>query len=170
MNKPNPIDPVLDFFVYAPLGAALQARKHIEGFAEQGRLAAEGRMDLYRTIGEFAVRQARERSDQRCGALSQWLEDLGFGAQPVATDEACGVTSEASDRSDSTEQLADESDQQSEPIEGYDQWTAAAIVKLLPGLAGADLAAIRLYELRRKGRRTVIARIDQVLDRSASGS
>jgi hypothetical protein len=170
VNKPNPIDTVLDFFVYAPLGAAMHARKHLEGFAEQGRAATEGRMDLYRTIGEFAVHQASQRSDLRFGALGQWLQDLGFGAEPVIADEACGVTPESPARPDSTEQPDDESDQQAEPIEGYDQWTAAAIVKLLPSWAGADLAAIRLYELRRKGRRTIISRIDQLLDRTVSGS
>jgi hypothetical protein len=169
VNNSNPTDTVLDFFVYAPLGAALHARKHIEGFAEQGRQAVEGRVDLYRTIGEFAVQQARQRSDLRFGALSEWLENLGFGAEPAIVDEASGVTPESSDRPDSTEQLHDESDLQPEPVAGYDQWTAATIVKLLPSWAGTDLAAIRLYELRRKGRRTVIARIDQLLDRPASG-
>ncbi|MEO5899302.1 MAG: hypothetical protein ABIR68_04115 [Ilumatobacteraceae bacterium] len=50
------------------------------------------------------------------------------------------------------------------PFEGYDTLPAAHIVQRLTRLTPIELAAVRAYELGHRGRRTVVAKVDQLLD------
>jgi hypothetical protein len=50
------------------------------------------------------------------------------------------------------------------PFEGYDTLPAAHIVQRLGRLAAEDLAIVRAYELDHRARRTVVAKVDQLLD------
>jgi hypothetical protein len=51
------------------------------------------------------------------------------------------------------------------PIDAYDDLTAAEIVPQLVGLTAAQLRRISTYERSLRGRRTILGRIDQLLDR-----
>jgi hypothetical protein len=51
------------------------------------------------------------------------------------------------------------------PIPGYEDLAASHIVARLDRLTPADLAEIRSFELSHRGRRTVVGKIDQLLDR-----
>ncbi len=50
------------------------------------------------------------------------------------------------------------------PFDGYDELSADRLVQLLSKFPAAELAIIRVYEQRRRGRRTVLAKIDQLID------
>ncbi len=50
------------------------------------------------------------------------------------------------------------------PFEGYDTLPAAHIVQRLGRLTAEDLAIVRAYELDHRARRTVVAKVDQLLD------
>jgi hypothetical protein len=50
------------------------------------------------------------------------------------------------------------------PFEGYDTLPAAHIVQRLARLTAVDLAIVRAYELDHRARRTVVAKVDQLLD------
>lgn len=50
------------------------------------------------------------------------------------------------------------------PFDGYDTLPAAHIVQRLARLTPVELAAVRAYELGHRGRRTVVAKVDQLLD------
>lgn len=47
-------------------------------------------------------------------------------------------------------------------IPGYDSLSASQVLQRLPGLSGAELAAVAAYEHAHRGRRTILNRIDQL--------
>jgi hypothetical protein len=51
----------------------------------------------------------------------------------------------------------------SAPIPGYDELTAAQVVAVLSTLSTSDLQAVHTYEAANRARRTVIAKVDQLL-------
>jgi len=48
------------------------------------------------------------------------------------------------------------------PIPDYDELSASQVVQRLPGLGHDELEAIRVYETRGRGRRTILGKIDQL--------
>jgi hypothetical protein len=50
------------------------------------------------------------------------------------------------------------------PFEGYDSLAAAQLVQLLERLPDVELRMVQTYELAGRGRRTILAKIDQLLD------
>ena len=53
-------------------------------------------------------------------------------------------------------------------IPGYDSLSAMQVVQRLPGLTPAELTAVRAYEARYRGRKTILNRADQLLSGSTS--
>ena len=49
------------------------------------------------------------------------------------------------------------------PFDGYDHLAAAQIVQLLGRLPHGELSLIRSYEASHRGRRTILAKIDQLI-------
>jgi hypothetical protein len=49
------------------------------------------------------------------------------------------------------------------PIPDYDELSASQVVQRLPGLGADELEAIRAYEARGRGRRTILGKIDQLV-------
>lgn len=58
---------------------------------------------------------------------------------------------------------ADEVDDEDLPIEEYESLAASQVVARLDGLSAAELEAIRRFEASHRGRRTVLGKIDQLL-------
>ncbi len=71
---------LVDYGIYAPLGAAIRAAEHLPGLVDKGRRQATGRIATARLIGRFAVDQARRR-------LGDTLADFAHGgaAEPGAS-------------------------------------------------------------------------------------
>ena len=49
-------------------------------------------------------------------------------------------------------------------IPGFDTLSASQVVQRLDGLSRSELVAARAYETETRGRRTILSRIDQLLD------
>jgi hypothetical protein len=49
-------------------------------------------------------------------------------------------------------------------IPGFDTLSASQVVQRLDGLGRSELVAVRAYETSRRGRRTILSRVDQLLD------
>ncbi len=47
-------------------------------------------------------------------------------------------------------------------VPGYDSLSASQVVPRLAGLSGAELEAVRRYEEAHRGRKTILAKIDQL--------
>jgi hypothetical protein len=49
-------------------------------------------------------------------------------------------------------------------IPGFDTLSASQVVQRLDGLNRAELVSVRAYEASTRGRRTILSRVDQLLD------
>jgi len=141
------IEKVLDIVVYAPVGLALQLRSDVDTFLASGRTQVSERVQVARWIGEMAVTYGRRELEKRLAAAS---------ASPPAVATNVGVRV--------VEPLAVvEAPTLGPPFDGYQSLAATQVVQLLGRLTSEDLAAIRIYEAANRARRTILAKIDQLL-------
>jgi hypothetical protein len=79
----NPVDQLLDLFLFAPVGMVLEAREHMPELVERGRRHLNSRVAMARAVGELAVR-AGEREAQR---LTRQAVQAFSGGPVAVTDE-----------------------------------------------------------------------------------
>ncbi|HMK97591.1 MAG TPA: hypothetical protein VK425_08615 [Acidimicrobiales bacterium] len=173
----------MDLALYAPLGLALTISEAFPQLVRKGRSRLGPQVALARSLGQLALRQGtRQLRDARLPPWAgfpfwagRWAgtssshtgeslhEDLdrtegprtsgtvGFGAvrpgrSSAATPASPGEVSAAG--------LA---------IPSYDSLSASQVVQRLAGLSREEVEAVRAYEARTRGRRTVLARAEQLL-------
>jgi polyhydroxyalkanoate synthesis regulator phasin len=148
--------------IIKPLGLVVLTRERIQEVlddaAERGRVT---RSDANELVGEL-VNRGRQQTDQ---LLSDAERLLGRGRQQI------GAATMRARRSESLDLLLRSADRarrtvgtdQSFPILGYDELTAAQVQGRLDGLAPAELRRVRDYERRHANRKSVLAAIDKQL-------
>ena len=137
----------------------------------QRRQAVENRIQLAHWIGRIAVQQGQKELIKRIEAgrlarapASDIDHDDSAASDPVLvkrfdTVASEGPESEASvgtpnaERIPGTDQL---------PIAGYESLAALHVVQRLAGLRPDELEAVRAFEQDHRGRRTILAKIDQL--------
>ena len=138
-------DQVLDVFVYAPIGLALEARELIPKLADRGR----GQIALTRLAGKVAGQQGQGEARK---VLDQILEVVGTvlsgeaGDPPIHDEELLDLTTELADL----------------PIDDYDDLSAPQLLPFLSPLDGDQLDTVLRYEQTHRSRATVINRIRQL--------
>jgi hypothetical protein len=141
-RRPNEplIERVLDVVLYAPVGLAVQLRTDMPRLVADGRAQLENRVKVARWVGEMAVHvgskqlQARLHPPVAAPATPAAVTVPEVPAQPL-----------------------------SQPFEGYDNLAAAQIVQLLGRLPHVELEMVREYEAAGRHRRTILAKIEQLL-------
>jgi len=171
-------DQVLDYAVFAPVGAAVRIAEDLPGLVDKGRARLGGQIASARVLGRFAVGTARQRAgallDPLTGPLNALVRQLVGERGPEETVEPMEPTppdttsppsgardgearsgAAARDRgpSPSVEDLA---------VPGYDSLAASQVVPRLGGLADEELADVRRYEETHRARRTILGRIAQL--------
>lgn len=137
MGEPRDFrEKVLDVAVYAPVGVLRRLRDDLPALIETGRREVTDRVRVARWIGEMAVTYGRAELQRRLAESS--------------TPPAIEVTESAS--------------RTAPPFAGYDELPAEQLVQLLAKFPVAELAMIRVYEQQQRRRRTVLAKIDQLID------
>ena len=134
-------DRVLDLVVYAPVGVLRRLREDLPELIESGRREVTDRVRVAHWIGEMAVTYGRTELQRRVSSSASTTHSSTTGID--VTD------SEASSP---------------QPFDGYDELPADRLVQLLSKFPASELAIIRLYEQKQRGRRTVLAKIDQLID------
>jgi polyhydroxyalkanoate synthesis regulator phasin len=149
--------------IIKPLGLVVLSRERIQEVlddaAERGRLT---RSDANELVAEL-VNRGRQQTEQ---LLSDAERLLGRGRQQI------GAATMRARRSESLDLLLRSADRarrtvgpdQSFPILGYDELTAAQVQGRLDGLAPAELRRVRDYERRNANRKSVLAAIDKQLN------
>ncbi len=130
------VEQLVDLFVYAPVGLAVQLRDAPRLVAE-GRAKVHQRVQVARWVGEMTVHYGRRRLEERLfpePVPAEEVEPSGVHHAVVAP-----------------------------PFEGYDTLAASEIVQLLQRLPSTDLRMVREYEAASRRRRTVLAKVDQLL-------
>lgn len=165
---------LLDLLVYAPAGLVVTAVGELPHLVEIGRRTLGSRVSSARAVGEMAVRMGRrevaKRSDGLRGTNHNAHRPTPAGGPPTglravpsdpgehdAADHAHGPV--PVDRN-----IPDASDL---AIPAFDTLSASQVVQRLDGLSRSQLVSARVYEAGTRGRRTIISRIDQLLDERA---
>ncbi|MHB1710703.1 MAG: hypothetical protein ACYCV7_04775 [Acidimicrobiales bacterium] len=178
---------VLDLFVYAPAGLILSALDEFPKLAALGRIRLNAQVSTARVIGEFAVKTGQQQLKRKAGELFHRRDDADDAAGHSAASQSAPPDRKAGEPGGSpVESRGDEPVRPAEPlvvdrsatnghvpaasslaIPGFDTLSASQVVQRLGGLSRGELVAARAYEAGNRGRRTVLGRIDQLLEQSA---
>lgn len=144
MTQQRPLtSQVLDVLVRTPLQLVRQLCDQAPLTVSEGRTRVAERVKVARWVGEMAVNYGRIELERRLATVA------------VVPQPALVLTA-------SPEQLS-AAESLEPPFEGYDQLAAAQVVRLLARLPHAELLLIRDYEQGRRARRTVLAKLEQLL-------
>ena len=170
-EEKNPIEQALDVFVYAPIGFALSARKFLPQLADEGRQRLQQQTMLAKMLGQMAVNQGKVELEKR---LQAYVE----GGRPPSPPKPSPAPAPASSAEAPASTVEAESEELPLPthdqggngqfdddhlaIPGYDALSASQVVQRLEGLSGNELDAVRAYEEATRGRKTILAKIDQL--------
>jgi hypothetical protein len=144
------IEQVLDVVLYAPVGLANQLRTDLPSLVADGRSALESRVKVAHWVGEMTVQFGRRAIEQKLAERRRPAAGHVV-VESTSTDEATPAQQPTAPHS------------QHAPFDGYDQLAATQIVQLLGRLPHAELRIVRDYETTHRHRRTVLAKIDQLL-------
>lgn len=137
-------DQAMDFFVYAPIGLALEARELIPKLADRGR----GQVALTRLAGKVAGQKGQSEARN---VIDQIMEVAGTV-----------LGGEAGDPPITDEGLLDLTSDSRLPIDGYDDLSAPDLLPFLSPLSNDELGLVLSYEQSHRSRATVINRIRQL--------
>ncbi len=178
---------LLDLFLFAPTGLVVSAIEEFPTLVERGRRRLGVHVNSARAVGQFAVKagqhEVRRRSEtlRRVDPTPPVRPSTGRPAParplrtiprlppdgPVATPgtgaaaapAAAPVTRPAPAARTGHVPAAD-----TLAIPGFDTLSASQVVQRLDGLSRPELVAVRAYESAARGRRTILNRVDQLLD------
>jgi hypothetical protein len=151
----SPVGAMLDVFVFAPIGFALDARELLPKLAERGR----NQVALLKVVGQFAVNKGRADADR---ILKTKPAATTVPPPPPA---ATRTPPAARARPAATGATTAAGAAQALPINNYDTLSASQIVPRLAGLRPDELARVRAYENTHRRRRTILGRIAQLQGR-----
>ena len=167
-EEKNPIEQALDVFVYAPIGFALSARKFLPQLAEEGRQRLQQQTMVAKMLGQLAVNQGKIELEKR---LQAYVEGGRPPAAPPTSNPAPPPPPPTADAESDELPLPThdqggngqmDMDDDHLAIPGYDALSASQVVQRLEGLSGNELDAVRVYEEATRGRKTILAKIDQL--------
>lgn len=176
-DEKTPIEQALDLLVYAPLGFAFSFRELAKQAAEKGRQQVQ----IAKMVGQFAVQMGQQQAEQRLKDARRQAEDVvssflpGGGRPshvppappaPPATGRVPAAepvqTSAPVSEAPVTTPPGPVPDAASLAIPAYDTLSASQVVQRLAGLSAAEREAIRVYEAARRGRKTILTKIEQL--------
>ncbi len=151
----DPAEALLDFFLYAPVGIALEAVDNLPKYVERGKSQV--------TIGRFLAKTAAKRGTSTIeSAGEKVLNDIGqifvdfLGIDLTEDDDHIVDVVEVTDPVEPGDaHLA---------IDEYDSQAAAQIVKLLPQLTTDELSEVEAYESANRKRVTILRKVTQLKD------
>lgn len=153
-GRDDPVERLLDLFLYAPIGLLATANDDLDEYVRKGReRAAAARM-----VGEFALRGV----DERIGRSISDVEAMARSFLGVVLENAAPARRRASDPQPAEPSTSDDTIATAsvdDLIAGYDSMTARQVLAALDGLDADELRRIEEHEAARRNRSTVLARI-----------
>ena len=167
---------IADLLVFVPAGLVVTAVEELPKLAERGRDHLGVRVSSARAVGKFVVKAGADEFRRRSGSLLH-----GAARRPTPRGEATGERSSAP----AGESPGSGPMRSSPPgpvpmrpgqdnghipavstlsIPGFDTLSASQVVQRLDGLNRMELVSVRAYEASTRGRRTILNRVDQLLD------
>lgn len=142
----DPVDRLLDLFVYAPIGLLTVSSDHLDEFVTKGRQRAA----MARTLGAFALAGA----DDRIGRSMADLEAMAREFFRIVV-ENTSMRPEGTAGASTARSVED-------VIPDYDDLTAKQVIERLGDLDRADLDIVEAHERAHRNRSTILARIGRL--------
>ena len=166
---------ILDLLVFVPAGIATSVAEELPKLAVRGRERLEVRVSSARAVGEFVFKaghdELRRRSEQmlhRSRTPSDPPAPPPTPRPPRSVDGPPGVVpapaGPVAPPSPPTTGNGHVPAVATLAIPGFDTLSASQVVQRLDGLTRGELVAVRAYESSTRGRRTILSRVDQLLD------
>ena len=160
----EPIERLLDAVFFGPVGALVDLASDPAGTAERGRERVELQLRNARFLGQMVVTYGSKELARRASQIftsNDAADDPGDPEGSVSAPADPTAPSEAS-------QAPEETIAPVEPIDhliaDYDDLSASQVVRLLDGLTASELADLGAYETATRGRRTIVIRVNQLLE------
>ena len=150
-------DQLLDVFVYAPVGLALEALDNLPKYVERGRSQVTLGRFVAKTVAKRGTSMAETAGERILNDVGQVFVDIfGIDLSPDSdTDDAPVVQpTEPSETADGHLAIAE-----------YDSQAAAQIVKLLGQLTPEEREEVATYEAAGRNRVTILRKIEQLSDK-----
>ena len=158
-EKRDALDWILDRLVYGPYGAFADMTLDPVAAAETGRRRLEQQIRNARFLGEMTVTHGSRELKRRVSDL------LGAASRRPAPEPTPASTSETRPDAKPVVVVA-----APDPIDNiladYDDLSASQVVKLLDSLSTDELLLVVQYEQALRGRRTILTRAGQLIDRA----
>ncbi len=167
---------ILDLLVYVPAGIVVAVAEELPKLAARGRDRLGVRVSSARAVGRFAVRAGTDEFRRRSvglfhapsghGTVRSRTAGDGHGAGRSRDGAATrGTTSGRPSVPDAAPAGNGHVPEVSTlSIPGFDSLSASQVVQRLDGLNRMELVSVRAYEASTRGRRTILSRVDQLLD------
>jgi hypothetical protein len=179
----TPGERLLEMVVFAPAGLAVTVVEEFPKLVEKGRHRLEGQVHTARLVGQFAVQMGRRQLDQAVARFGDKATGTAPGPGPAPTTTSTspadaappsptpldgssagdGGAPRASDAALFVRPVVD-GDAAALAIPNYDSLSAPQVVQRLDGLAPAELRDVRDHESAHRRRRTILHRVEQLLD------
>jgi hypothetical protein len=168
----TPGERLLEVMVFAPAGLAVTVVEEFPKLVEKGRHRLEGQVHTARLVGQFAMQMGRRRLDEAVTRLGERGDGHRHDAAPsggaAGRDDADHRDDRATPSADSglfvAPPVGADDAVSSLAIPNYDSLSASQVVQRLDGLAPAELRDVRTHEGAHRRRRTILHRVDQLLD------
>jgi hypothetical protein len=167
-RRRSPVDHLVDYCVFAPLGLALEARTLMPGLIDRGR----AQVGVARMVGEFAVKWGSvklessvvDAQEQAMGVLRRTglapAEERDRGPEPRTAPATPAAAPDTDPRP--AEPVGPEVDVATLAIPDYDNLSASQVVPRLDGLTPSELRAVGDYERGHRGRKTILNKVAQL--------
>jgi hypothetical protein len=184
-EAPTPGERLLEVVVFAPAGLAVTVVEEFPKLVEKGRHRLEGQVHTARLVGQFAVQMGRRQLDQALSRFGDKSTGTGTPAGPGAASPGSAPPRRAARPGESTpdgsppddgtapldpdaglfvRSVADGDAAAALAIPNYDSLSAPQVVQRLDGLSPAELRDVRAHESAHRRRRTILHRVEQILD------
>jgi hypothetical protein len=158
-----------DLLVFVPAGIATSVVEDFPAMAERGRQKLGLRVSSARAVGQFAVQAGQDQLRRRSGGRRTTVTGPVSGGP--APDGPAGDPGAGSDTGSPPTRPAPAVRAGGNipavstlSIPGFDTLSASQVVQRLDGLNRSELVSVRAYESSTRGRRTILSRVDQLLD------
>ncbi len=163
---------ILDLLVFVPAGLAVSVVEELPKLAALGRERLGVRVSSARAVGHFAVKAGRDEFQRRSVDLFRKVPP----GSPARSPERGGSSGRAAAGTGPTVPRRPPvgikppaanghvPDVSTLSIPGFDTLSASQVVQRLDGLNRMELVSVRAYEASSRGRRTILSRVDQLLD------
>jgi hypothetical protein len=162
---------ILDVLIFIPAGIAVSVVEELPKLATRGRDRIGVRVSSARAVGKYAMKAGRNELLRRSDSLLHLAGD-----RPPAKKQS--DTARAEDPGSTAVATEPHRPSPIRPsrgnghvpavstlsIPGFDTLSASQVVQRLDGLNRVELVSVRAYEASTRGRRTILNRVDQLLD------